>query len=680
MACLAAAELAAARDLYLKSVQQREVWTSLQLEAWARSRSLALGPLLGPGSEVVGDLRWAYPMDVRMVQDRGATVAVFAGGRLYQHAADSRPLALPIRVGFDPEQLSLTSDARFLAIVRRNELAGAAQAAVEVWFAPGAARSLAGSVPMQPGEWVGEHVLAVDGSAVALRLDGAAGARWVVMRTGGAVYPQPDAARIRAFGQRWSIIEGAQGLALRRDEATTRLRAMAPVAGAVAILGEDGSLKLLRADGGVLDVPLPFQPGPGPQMTAVGNWLLVHSGDGARTVAGRDELDRPIPGGEPLPPTMAWWSQPALARGQFEPAGRREAPWSPAGMRTAAFFAWKDGRAVLVDLDQEREQVIADDVGRIAWVGNHDAGQYAQVQAENSLLLLIDAAGREVLRVQGHDLRAMNWDRVAIGSDGPGGRTWSTAVLHPDPAKRQLLRLGHPPGAWPDIVIDQYDRRVVLASPTAWVELDPLTGAARQQGAVTPAGDNPPRPQADRLWFGSDGRFLRWGTRLMDKSALALARSATSVLRASDAWRVGPTTILTTLDFKAFVTPPRPGELLRLDAPAPDGWDWSWSIADQQQIVLMQSGQFKASLVQGPRLDAAVRPREGSIRDLPTGSWSIRGTEIFGMQGHWRWDDAAMGGGFRRLRAAGDRVLIVMDAAVLICGPDGLTRAMTRIR
>src|SRR4051812_29650015 len=63
---------AQAKQTYSEAVQHNDLWTGLQLEAWAASQKVSLrgGPILG-ASEVYGDPLFACPDDVRNLMDRG---------------------------------------------------------------------------------------------------------------------------------------------------------------------------------------------------------------------------------------------------------------------------------------------------------------------------------------------------------------------------------------------------------------------------------------------------------------------------------------------------------------------------------------------------------------------------------------------------------------------------------
>src|SRR4051812_16782939 len=63
------------KALYAEAQQRNDLWTALQLEAWAASQRQQLrgAPMLG-ASEVYGDPAFACPEEVKQVVDRGDAI------------------------------------------------------------------------------------------------------------------------------------------------------------------------------------------------------------------------------------------------------------------------------------------------------------------------------------------------------------------------------------------------------------------------------------------------------------------------------------------------------------------------------------------------------------------------------------------------------------------------------
>ncbi|MFM2092638.1 MAG: hypothetical protein RLZZ127_3127, partial [Planctomycetota bacterium] len=519
---------AEAKALHARSLRENDLWTALQLEAWGRRNTLRLGPVLG-ASDIHGDPVHGFPETVRLVVDRGAVIGVFAGSRLYQVAPDGRPLAPSVPLGLAIDRAGWSGDGRFAAVARIDSPDPLThRLRVAVRSVPAGAILVDQGLGVVAGDHTASEVaVSDDGTAAALEVSNhpLGQPRVALVRADGANQLVPGLRDPVAVGTRggWFIARqtGDNALVLVRGGQRQPLAAAAAGPGWTAIIpGDAKRLQLLAADGTVREVPPAIGIGNDPRLAVRAGWLVLHSGGGAVTVPGRDDLDREIPGGQPQPPTLAAWRTAELADAVAAPRLVRPMPWSPAGHMTAGFFAWDGPRAWVVDLsgDDPVDLPLPSTGAAVAWIDT-DLNLFAKIRRQDGSCTLVDRIGRTWYDGEGRDIWAQEQRRAIVAVTATGGtRGWLLAGLDPDPARRTRVPLQLDPEGWDEISADRHGRRVVATSwsRSSWVELDPATGRERRRGST---GDpETPRPGVDRLWGANGGRWQAWQGRLLDKA------------------------------------------------------------------------------------------------------------------------------------------------------------------
>ena len=675
-----AAERAAARTLHQRAASVGEVWTAIQLESWGRAHGLALPAILG-ASEIIGEPRFALPQDIQALRDRSATVAVVAGERFFQFAGDGRPLALPVKLGFVAEGSTMSGDGTILGISRQT-WGATGTVEVETRHVPSGARVLGHTFAKRAGEYLaGGFAMADDGTAVTihLRADRPTGStsRWLLARAAGGESTLDGVRDMHAIGSQgaWTLSSDVNGRALRLPSGPVPVRDHAQVHGGIAVLTQDARVLLVNPSGETRPLPLPLVLGGHPQIETVGDWLLLHSGDGAKTAPGRDALDRETGGGDPLPATMLWWSLPQLAAGQMVPAGSRPAPWSLCRLRPAAFYAWSSAGAAIVDLDRgETALALAATMAAPSWIDDDGTRLFTRVRHQDGAMTVLDAANRVRFHGPASDFWAHGW-RSAIVAIGNGDqRRYQIAGLDLDPARRRVVDLEPDQRGYGEVYADQFDRRVVMVqrgpASARWCELDPFTGKTRIAGEWRPLGGSPV-PHAERFWSSNHGRFMAWGARLMIKANDPEAPSP-ATLRPTDAWRVGANTLITTADHRVLVTGRTPSDLILVGSATAEHGRITLATTPQSQLLVVRNQDFQAMIVPGPALDPSRRPPPRDVDTLPNRAFNIRG-QTFNAGADMHWDDDRMGYRPERLRASGpDRLVCVFDSLIIQLVPDAI--------
>ncbi|MFM2091907.1 MAG: hypothetical protein RLZZ127_2396, partial [Planctomycetota bacterium] len=613
-------------------------------------------------------------------------IAVFAGSRMHQIDDDGRPLAPSVAFPLDIERAGWTADGRFAAAARMESPDALTRRVRVAVRAVGEGAILldqaAGAVP---GDYTASEVaIAGDGSAAAVQIANhpLGQPRVAILRADGMNQVLPDLRDPVAVGSRggWVIARpaGEHRLVLVRGPERTPLLAAAPGPAWTAIISEqDRRLQLLAPDGAVREVVPAIGIGNDPRLDVRGRWLVLHSGGGARTLPGRDALDREVPGGQPQPPTLAAWRTADLADPAAAPRLVRPMPWSPAAHAVAGWYGWDGASAWITDLSGEEpvDRPLPSTGAAVAWIDT-DLGVFARIRRQDGTVTLVDRSGRTWFQGPGAQIWAQDQSQAIVAVDGDGIRSWSLAALHIDPAKRGTVPLQLDAGGWDEIYADRHDRRIVATSNPRgiWVELDPATGKERRRGSTT----NPatPRPDVSRLWGTPQGRWQSWHGRLLDKADGETLLAAGRLWAPRDAWRMDRTVIAVTHDWRVAMSGRKPGEWLDLGL-VDRGEPWLGLRRQRaEQVVVRVNGQTSHELAPGPRL-AAVTGVESD--DLPEGAWRVRGHRVTApRQGDLVWDDAKAGFTPERLRGPyPDRLLAITPSLIISLDP-GVLRLVFR--
>ena len=165
---VASAELKAkVRALLTDALKANDVWTALQLEAYGQRIGLRTTPILG-ASEIFGEPLFAYPSQISALWDRGDSLVVVAGGRVYQVAFDGRPLALAIPVSDRSGAAGLSADGKTVAGVEMRRKAVPPVMVVEVHALANGSMVMRTTMPLTAGDYASGPVCVADDGSAAL--------------------------------------------------------------------------------------------------------------------------------------------------------------------------------------------------------------------------------------------------------------------------------------------------------------------------------------------------------------------------------------------------------------------------------------------------------------------------------------------------------------------------------
>ena len=712
-----AAAVAAAKALHEQAVRVGAVWTALQLEAWGRRNGLSLRPVLGAGGEVFGDPLFAFPDPVRRVSDRGAVTLVNSGNLLHLIAADGRPVALPVKTSLErgrrryrygylysqPDTVDtspvLSDDvSRVLTTVVSDK--GRLDLTVSLVLL--ARTDWSHQIIPDRGETLsGAPALAGDGSAIALALrSGAGGKHRIALLTRDKVLTMVDGGyRIVGVGPagRWLAYTSTRndGLVLRlAGGEVLSIDGVETGAGAAAFARED-ALHVVGAGGTVAAAPRVMGLGRNPKLDGVGEYLLVTSGDGATTVGGRDELDRPIPAGRPQPPTTAVWRWRDLAAGAATaaPVHLVTGTLRPSPLHVGSFYHWRGGQVLRLDLDRGVDVPVGAAEGEVRSLARSPSGQHVLIERTvggRTISQLVDAADRECLRLDVRaDLSDPSW--VLIGE---GGR-WRLLTIDPDPAKRREVALALPEGRW-QVRADSRGGWILATSTRgeAWTELDPVTGAEvpeDKRRGKSPADYPQRRAREAKAEDDRDGdgesQYLSWYStvhRIAPRTSVPLpAGGAERGWLLRDIWIEGRGVIALGRDGEVYAANGSGAPFAQLGHSHADAWSYSGFFRTRDRLVVGSSwdgiyGVFGPGPTFTPQRSSGTRTFE--LRD----AWHIREYDHSftapGGGGYHTWDAARCGFTPVRLRGPdASRLLIVTPPVVLAVPPAAVGWFATRV-
>lgn len=667
-----------ARQLHARCLREGDVWSALQLEAWGRQVNLRLGPVLG-ASDICGDPLFAFPYPITQSEDRGWRIGIFAGDRFYQLAADGRPLAPSIRFGHNTARGGWTLDGRFAAAAQiESPQLATNRLVVEVRSVTDGGITLSQTLAVVAGDYAASPVaIAGDGTAAVIEIanNPFGQPRVAVARADGTSQLMPGWRAPLAVGSRgtWFIARqvGSNALVLAKGGSTQPL--LAATAGprwTAIITTADRRLQLLAPSGEISELPAAIGIGDHPNLDVAAGWLVLHSGDGAKTVPGRDALDRETPGGLDQPPTLAAWRLAEMDQPGVGPRLIRPMGWFPAGNQTAAFFAWSKSRAWMVDLSEDEpvDVPLTSTGADIRWIDT-DLNLFTRIRRVDGTAALLDRSGRPWYDGPAVEISAQDQSRAVITLGNDSAKTWAVTSLDPDAGKRKQVALALDGPGWGEIYADRHGKRVVAinAGRSLWVELDQATGKERRQGST--ADPATPRPGIDRQWGANPGRWQNWSGRLLDKDDGETSLAPGRIWSPRDAWRIDRAIITVTHDYRVAITGRKPGDWLDLGR-IENGEPWLGVRRNRpDSVVVRANGALVAEVAAGPRLN--LTPTPGEVEDLPEGSWRPQGLRVAAPRiGKLIWDETHSGFRPERLRGPHpDRLLVICRSLIINLDP-----------
>jgi hypothetical protein len=657
-----------AKATWSAAAKAGDVWTCLQLEAWARSRTpvVRLGSVLGE-SVVTGEALFSFPSGVQTLQDLGDRILVATSSRAHVLALDGRPLQPAVAllnswrqvVGYAGTVIGSATGRGNELIVRATRLSDGEM-------------QVEGTVPMVQDQWIGSTVVAEDGSAMAVELN-----KRVPTGTGPVIvdtWLMVAGARARALevpaglvgvGRKgaWLISGGSSDKTLVVGERRQRVTAAAVGPGIAVCLGGTGA-QVILADGA--QAALAGAPGLGdaPSVVTVGGWLVLASGAGAKVVSQGDFLGEGAGVEVVQPPTLAMWRWADLAADPAaKPVVSMPGALSVASQFPAALWGWEGRRVDLIDLSgpECRREPYLEASARIDWAStsqhclrlDHPEGIKTLYGPDHGELWSGPCASVEVKRR----------DLAVVHRQSKGQHTWALSKLASDPSQRVETQLDLPDQRQPvRVSLAPPDLVIARGEGNSWRRLG-FDGAVSETGRTDGPDAAQPPQCPEWSWFTPVGRYWRDGARVRIKAA-APAEDPLANIHMTDAWRVPGRTVLLDKSGRMLVSGRKRGEWVDLPAVAPVD-----RLAMSGPNLVVAAGERTspvAVLIQGPKLEA----RDGlpNVRDLPTGLWRLESSGRFtppqGRQ--MMWDEERLGWWPGRLRSPESGGLLVVTPAVLI--------------
>lgn len=657
-----------ARAVWRAAQKGGDAWTCLQLEAWGRAQQpiIKLGPVLGP-SVILGNPSLTFPSTIQAMRDVGDRIVVVAAQRAWVLAPDGRPLQPSLLL--PRGEPTIASDGQFVLTIAAE---GSPWRVVLTRIADGKP-VLSTEIPVAEGQQrTPQRAIAHDGSAVAIGVtspvpNGPPQERVLVFKPG---EPKPLELAVRAQplaigpAGSWLIVGGGNEWTVTTREQPLLASSVASGQGIAVCLAEGNKLWRIAQDGSRSELAGVPPLGDQPRVFALGEWLVLATGQGAKTA--REDLLGDTAQETVLPPRMALWRWHDLARDPTaqpvttlvgRPAIDRSQP--------AALWLWNESRVELCDLSGENpatRPVIPDAGAHVLWVEND--GPLIRVHARDQICAYYDWEGRELWRGPAHGLRAWRHN-AAIVERREGDRFAYVLVrLASDPNARAEISLAALPPQRMGMRIPLFQPDLLVANNDQgrWWVLG-FDGAIQH---VRPPDQNFPPPPIVGMapsWRhdAAAGRFFALGARLIPARLSAPAPALASGEDLIDAWRTEAGTWLLDRSGRLVLLPAREREQSMQLAGPPH----ALFLALGKDLAVQTPGQQLWRIERGPpwKLEAAPGPAEA----LPSGPWKVDRLSFGIPRGkHLQWDEERLGWKPVRLRSPAQSGLFVITPAVLL--------------
>lgn len=674
------------KALLAEALKAEDLWTALQLDAYAQAKLAAKQAVQLGNTEIIGDPLLAFPARIHSVWDRGDAVGVVAGLRYYHLAPDGRPLALSTPLTFTPgsggpNAAALSVDGKWLAYGERQRTPTVHMHLV-VRAVPGGAERIRVSMPAVAGDYLDNMVVADDGSAVmASVFDGDdARPRLFVARSsakgeagagmgevvpayfrphgigpdGGWLLAEPWAAR-NADERQYALIHGA------KVELGVTAASSGGLAAIVTAVPEAGFLvKVANAEGITTVLPVPAIMTRSAKLRTVGGWLLVGTGYRGMTEDGVDLLGNPVKGERQPFTTFAYRWKDLVEPQKAQPVWQSVSNFAISDTEPATAYAWRELQVVEVDFSgsDPQERKFATASGPIYSL---DAvHQRLKIVYDDDSAQVLDSKGQTLWlgTGTGYWLQAPEWMVLRTGSGAEVA--WHVIRLSADPQARSAAKLQLDPGPW-EISVDVYGRRVVASTDERWFELDAITGKARRKSAP---GVRAPLVE---MHDSSPGRFTRSYGRLVDKSAPAPTQGEDPMRRLAprDAWKVGPALLIYDQSGQVFAPGRKRGPMAAIGTCETGD---HFALFKGALAIAGTGNLLAATFAPGPIIAKDLPVPPPPAEPLPGGSWRIDELTFASPKaGTLAWDAVRAGFYPRLLRSPpASPGLLVITASVVI--------------
>lgn len=660
------------KSLWTEAATASDLWTCLQLEAWAREQhpTPRLPSVLG-NSVLVGSPLLAFPEPVHQLADCGDRVVVCTSRRLYTLAPDGRPLrtSVPLQPASESPVFGFAGAVVACVLAERDRKVQAQTLTVGTMLCDSGIPVLQTRFALDGEQrWTEDTAVADDGSAVALcvhdgSLDGPRSRSVLVCTAAGKSAVVPEMRSVVAVGRKgaWLVGNLAGRTTLLRGQDRQQIGQPAPGPGMLGAL-RAGRPMLVLADGTdkALDPGLPL--GKEPAMATVGGWLVLATGYGAKGASPGDLLGEGAGAEVELPSTLVLWRWSDLVVDPAaKPAATMPGNLSVASDHPAGLLVWDGTKLDLVDLTgpQPRRSRRFDAPFPIAWAWIDECAVILTRDDGTRCIFGPDKA--ELWEGKAEDLSLRRPDLALYWTPGKaeGERLWHLQHLSADPKQRKTV----------DLELDPVDQDIEVGYRIHHYAVGRHGGEWRRVGfdgklidQGSRAGLDPkPRPPTDG-WWGPVGRWYIDGPRLLPKNPAAPV-PADRRLVLQDAWRFGSVGVL--LDDQSRVQAfRRRGEPTEVGSQA--GAD-RFGLANRQAALLASDGHAVAMIGSGPAL--IPRVADGAkAEEMPAGPWRLDDSGRFTIpRGRQQiWDGERVGFYPRRLRSPDDSGLFVITAPLLI--------------
>ncbi len=675
----------AVRDLHLDAARRGDLWTAIQLEAYARGDA-KLRPVLG-ASQIHGDPLFAFPTPIAAWYDRGDEVLVASANHLHRLAPDGRPLAIALPLPPSSAR-ALSPSGSCLGVVGRPSDDSDRFVFTVIGVGDGRAvlqRSLSCAADERPS---GKACVADDGTAIAVcgyraRGDDKEHLRLWVCDANGTDRKRLPLLNPRGIGANasWLLCENRDNKpVLVVGDAEKPLVLQDGAAGpGIALVLIDAALHLVGRDGTRTPLDVPMGLSASARLLALGGWVVVSSGWDAETKPSVDVLGKVTPGGEPQAPTMALYRWRDLAKDAAAvPAAVIENGFPlRADGEPFALWLWRDNQLDLIDLSRDEPALRALYTAPATIRSVSPAPFAAMLTLADDRRVAIDHLGYELWSGSGEALVFHPQWLVQKAKDQE--KPYTIANLDTDAANRRRFALDLPERSW-QFAIARAEGWIVATHRDSWVAFDSASGERVADGDEDEDDKNgPPRPRTDAFWGETPGRFhaVPGSARLMRKRA---AQDDTVLAwEPIDAWRMQRTllvlerrgTLLAFAGRKGFKTIGncRAADRLAMDAATP--------------VVVNDAGRALA-LLAGATLstDLPKRLRTNKPEDLPEGAWKVDNDDhSFAIKGgRLVWNTDRLGFAPLRLRCPeGPGMLVVTHSLVIELDP-GAAKVVGKVK
>ncbi len=638
------------RQIQSRCLQANDVWSALQISAYAKSKGLDVRPPPSwAGVEILGDPIFACPHTIEKLYDTGREVIVVTGAGVHRFAPEGYPLAPSIRFGFMANNSAISPDGGFVAALDPDETKDNRP---QTWrirvvaTATGTAVDFSGGFPLARGR-AGNVAVADDGSAVAVGFSDGPRDDGVVVVTAQGSRTMADLNRVEAVGPggSWVVTEpGEQGkrtLVLR--DRRTAVGVPACSHGFLAAVATTGELLVIGRNGDLVNTGWPANIGAESKVHSVGRWLAI-------AIAGNAPSSG-VAGWQPKSTLVFSWEDIAIGSlGAAERTYRGLDSGIRLPNRPASLGRWSDRDVSRIDLDGEvpTESPIATFDQAVNWVAWNRRG--ANVAFENDAITLIDDAGAVVGASSG-DVLVL--DRGYAVRQAPPARLLRLSV---DPLARSSVPLEMPPGhvIWS---VDPHHDGLYASNAREWMRFG-------DDGRIAQRGPLKEHPCPWIEW--PLGGYFHQHARVFPKSG-PRDPSITRRLSARDAWTTGKSLIILGLDGRLCVSGRKRGEFTEIAEPV-RGSGFGRS-AGKDDLMTVDDSLNPCSAIVTATATTVSEPPSSPTEALPPGPWQVDRWRYAVPNGpSLEWDAAKTGFQPERLRSWKDGPgLVVVTRSLVLC-------------